>query len=230
MTKTAQLVKIKKICKHIFVNSMAKQKTKILVASTNRGKMAELSAMLEADVEWLTLADFDNIAEVAEDGETFEQNARKKALGYARATGYWTIADDSGLVVDALDGAPGIKSARFAAETTRGKDRAMIDRENTAKVLKLMKGVADEKRTARFVCNLCLAKEHEVLIQTQGVLEGVISEKETGENGFGYDPIFFVPDLQKTVAQLCSGEKNAISHRGKAINALKPLLEELLSK
>lgn len=203
---------------------------KILVASTNRGKMAELSAMLEADVEWLTLADFDNIAEVAEDGETFEQNARKKALGYARATGYWTIADDSGLVVDALDGAPGIKSARFAAETTRGKGRVMIDRENTAKVLKLMKAVADEKRTARFVCNLCLAKEHEVLIQTQGVLEGVISEKETGENGFGYDPIFFVPDLKKTVAQLSAEEKNAISHRGKAINALKPLLAELLSK
>ena len=203
---------------------------KILVASTNRGKMAELSAMLEADVEWLTLADFDNIEEVAEDGETFEQNARKKALGYARATGYWTIADDSGLVVDALDGKPGIKSARFAAETTRGKGRVVIDRENTAKVLKLMKAVADEKRTARFVCNLCLAKEHEVLIQTQGVLEGVISEKETGENGFGYDPIFFVPELKKTVAQLNSGEKNAISHRGKAINALKPLLAELLSK
>ena len=209
---------------------MAKQKTKILVASTNRGKMAELSAMLEADVEWLTLADFDNIEEIAEDGETFEQNARKKALGYARATGYWTIADDSGLVVDALDGQPGIKSARFAAETTRGKGRVVIDRENTAKVLKLMKGVADEKRKARFVCNLCLAKEHEVLIQTQGVLEGVISEKETGENGFGYDPIFFVPELKKTVAQLSSVEKNAISHRGKAINALKPLLEELLSK
>ena len=203
---------------------------KILVASTNRGKMAELSAMLEADVEWLTLADFDNIEEVAEDGETFEQNARKKALGYARATGYWTIADDSGLVVDALDGKPGIKSARFAAETTRGKGRAMIDRENTAKVLKLMKTVADEKRTARFVCNLCLAKEHEVLIQTQGMLEGVISEKETGENGFGYDPIFFVPELIKTIAQLSAEEKNAISHRGKAINALKPLLAELLSK
>ena len=203
---------------------------KILVASTNRGKMAELSAMLEADVEWLTLADFDNIAEVAEDGETFEQNARKKALGYARATGYWTIADDSGLVVDALDGKPGIKSARFAAETTRGKGREVIDRENMAKVLKLMKAVADEKRTARFVCNLCLAKEHEVLIQTQGVLEGVISEKETGENGFGYDPIFFVPELKKTVAQLSAEEKNAISHRGKAINALKPLLAELLSK
>ncbi len=203
---------------------------KILVASTNRGKMAELSAMLEANVEWLTLADFDNIEEVAEDGETFEQNARKKALGYARATGYWTIADDSGLVVDALDGKPGIKSARFAAETTRGKSREVIDRENTAKVLKLMKAVADEKRTARFVCNLCLAKEHEVLIQTQGMLEGVISEKETGENGFGYDPIFFVPELKKTVAQLSSEEKNAISHRGKAINAIKPLLAELLSK
>lgn len=203
---------------------------KILVASTNRGKMAELSAMLEANVEWLTLADFDNIEEVTEDGETFEQNARKKALGYARATGYWTIADDSGLVVDALDGKPGIKSARFAAETTRGKSREVIDRENTAKVLKLMKAVAHEKRTARFVCNLCLAKEHEVLIQTQGVLEGVISEKETGENGFGYDPIFFVPELKKNVAQLSSGEKNAISHRGKAINSLKPLLAELLSK
>ncbi len=199
---------------------------KILVATTNPGKIAELRAMLEADVKWLSLADFSDIAEVQEDGLTFTENACKKAIGYAKATGLWTIADDSGLVIDALEGGPGIESARFCGEES--EDRKLIDHKNIAKVLKLLEGVPTEKRTARFVCSLCLANPEEILIETQGTLEGLMTEKEIGENGFGYDPIFFVPHLNKTVAQLTHEEKNAISHRGNAIRKLKPLLDKLL--
>lgn len=182
--------------------------------------------MLDLDVNWLTLADFPDIPEVEEDGTTFIENACKKAIGYAITTGLWTIADDSGLVIDALDGAPGIESARFSGE--KNADRTLIDHKNIAKVLKLLKSVPTEKRTARFVCSLCLANPDQVLIQTQGTLEGLITEKEIGNNGFGYDPVFFVPNLDKTVAQLTREEKNAISHRGNAIRKLKPLLEEIL--
>jgi XTP/dITP diphosphohydrolase len=182
--------------------------------------------MLDADVSWLTLADFPGIAEVKEDGTTFIENASKKALGYAKATGLWTIADDSGLVIDALGGAPGIESARFSGQICA--DRTLIDHKNIAKVLELLKSVPAEKRTARFVCSLCLANPEQVLIQTQETLEGLITENEIGENGFGYDPVFFVPNLDKTVAQLTREEKNAISHRGNAIRKLKPLLTQLL--
>jgi len=207
------------------VNSVAK---KILVATTNPGKAAELQAMLDLDVSWLSLADFPGIPEVKEDGATFIENARKKAAGYAKATGLWIIADDSGLVIDALGGAPGIESARFSGQ--KGEDRKLIDHKNIAKVLKLLKGVPTEKRTASFVCSLCLTSPDQILIETQGTLEGLITEKEIGENGFGYDPVFFVPHLNKTVAQLTREEKNAISHRGSAIRKLKPLLEELLCR
>jgi XTP/dITP diphosphohydrolase len=201
-------------------------KRKILVASTNPGKVAELKAMLEADVKWVSLADFSDIAEVPEDGLTFTENACKKAIGYAKATDLWTIADDSGLVIDALQGGPGIESARFSGE--KNADRTLIDHKNIAKVLELLEGVPAEKRTARFVCSLCLASPEEILIEAQGTLEGLITEKEIGENGFGYDPIFLVPHLNKTVAQLTPEEKNAISHRGNATQKLKPLLAQLL--
>ena len=199
---------------------------KILVASSNPGKIGELRAMLEGDIEWLGLSDFDGIAEIEEDGLTFAENARKKAFGYAKAAGVWTLADDSGLVIDALDGAPGVKSARFAGE--KDADRSLIDHKNMAKVLKLLEGVPKEKRTARFVCCLCLVSPEKTLVETKGALEGLINDKPIGENGFGYDPIFFVPQLNKTVAQLTPEEKNAISHRGNAIKKLKPALEKLL--
>jgi len=201
-------------------------KRKILIATTNPGKIAELRAMLEADVKWLSLADFSDIAEVPEDGLTFVENACKKAIGYAKAAGLWTIADDSGLVIDALDGGPGIESARFCGQIC--DDRKLIDRQNSEKVLKLLEGVPVEKRTARFVCALCLASPEEILIETQGTLEGFINDRPVGENGFGYDPIFFVPESNMTVAQLTAEEKNAISHRGNAIRKLKPLLDKLL--
>jgi len=199
---------------------------KILVATTNAGKIAELKAMLAGDIEWAGLSDFEGIEKITEDGQTFAQNARKKALWYAAATGCWTIADDSGLVVDALGGQPGVKSARFSGE--KEADSKLLDHKNITKVLKLLEGEPRERRTARFICHICLAKPDQVLIETDGTLEGLIAEKEVGENGFGYDPIFFVPQLNKTVAQLTREEKNAVSHRGNAIRKLKPLLVELL--
>ena len=205
-----------------------KGRQRILVASTNPGKIAELRAMLDFDLEWLGLSDFSDIVEIKEDGSSFAENARKKAISYARATGLWTIADDSGLVVDALGGEPGIKSARFSGEKSRNDDGTLIDHRNIAKVLELLKGVPKEKRTARFFCCLCLASPEQILIETEGTLKGLITNKEIGKNGFGYDPIFFVPHLNKAVAQLTPEEKNAISHRGNAIRKFKPLLEELL--
>lgn len=115
---------------------------KILIATTNPGKIAELSAMLDADVQWVNLSDFKGIGEIKEDGQTFAENARKKALGYAKETGLWTIADDSGLVIDALGGQPGVKSARFSG--AKDKERTLIDHKNIAKVLKLLEGVPKE--------------------------------------------------------------------------------------
>ncbi len=214
---------------------MSERNREILVATGNPGKIVEIRAMLEADVRWLGLADLPPMAEIEEDGSTFAENARKKAAGYAEATGLWTLADDSGLVVDALGGAPGVKSARFSGEKPKDADshrdssrRTLIDHRNIAKALELLKDVPEEKRTARFVCRLCLASPERVLIETEGTLEGLITDREIGQNGFGYDPIFFVPHLNKTVAQLADEEKNAISHRGNAIRKLKPLLDELL--
>ncbi|MBN2020726.1 MAG: XTP/dITP diphosphatase [Sedimentisphaerales bacterium] len=199
---------------------------KILVASTNPGKLKELREMLAGDIEWVGLSDFPNVPEVKEDGKTFAENARKKALGYAKATGLWTLADDSGLVVDALGGQPGVKSARFSGD--KEAERGLLDHKNMAKVLNLLEGVPKDKRTARFVCCLCLAGPEKVLIETQGELEGIINEQQAGENGFGYDPVLFLPKLNKTVAQLTNTEKNAISHRGNAIRKFKPLIKNLL--
>ena len=207
---------------------MPDEKRKILVATTNPGKIVELQAMLGTDLRWLSLADFSEIPEIVEDGATFAENARKKALGYAQATGVWTIADDSGLVVDALDGAPGVKSARFSGDKEEEADKTLIDHRNIIKVLELLEGVPQEQRTARFVCRLCLASPGKILLETKGTLEGLIADREVGSQGFGYDPIFFVPHLKKTVAQLTREEKNAISHRGRAIRELKPPLDELL--
>jgi len=199
---------------------------RILVATTNPGKLTEIRAMLGGGIEWVGLGDLPKVGEIKEDGVTFAENARKKAFGYAKATGLWTIADDSGLVIDALGGKPGIESARFSK--AKDKNRKVVDCKNIAKVLELLKCVPKEKRTARFVCCLCLASSERVLVKTEGMLEGFIAEEGIGENGFGYDPIFFVPHLNKTVAQLTTEEKNAISHRGNALRKLKPLLAELL--
>ena len=203
--------------------------TQIVISTTNPGKIAELRAVLGEIVGWLSLADFPDVTPVEETGQTFADNARIKALGYANQTGLWAIADDSGLVIDALDGAPGIKSARFSGDKLPGEKAGLIDHRNIAKVLQLMQNVPPGKRSARFVCCLCLAAPGKILLEAEGTLQGLIIEREIGENGFGYDPIFFVPELNKTVAQLTADEKNAISHRGQAIRRLKPKLLEMLS-
>ena len=200
----------------------------ILVATTNPGKVRELRSMLGDDVEWKSLADFPDVSEVEEDGSTFAENARKKATEYALATGLWTLADDSGLVVDALGGAPGVNSARFSGQRAAGADRKTVDRKNNEKLLSLLKDVPEEKRTARFVCSLCLARPGEVLMETQGTVEGRIAAEPAGSGGFGYDPLFFVPSLGRTVAQLDDAQKNAISHRGNALRKLVPQLHDLL--
>ncbi len=199
---------------------------KILIATTNAGKLAELSAMLDEDIQWQSLKDFSDIAEVAEDGNSFAENAQKKALGYAKQTHQWTIADDSGLVIDALGGEPGVMSARYSGKKTA--DRGLLDYENMRKVLERLQGVETHRRTARFVCNICLADEDKILAQAEGVLEGLIAESPAGENGFGYDPIFYLPQFKKTVAQLEPTEKNTVSHRYQATVRLKLLLSDLL--
>lgn len=188
-----------------------------------------MRAMLGGAVAWQTLSDFPGVDEVEEDGATFAENARKKATEYAGATGLWTLADDSGLVVDALGGGPGVQSSRFSGDAGPGADRREIDRRNIAKLLRLLEGVPPEKRTARFVCHLCLASPERVLVETQGQVEGLIVDTPAGENGFGYDPVFFVGALGRTVAQLPDDEKNAISHRGNAIRRFIPLLNRLLA-
>lgn len=200
----------------------------ILLATTNPGKLAELSAMLGVDVAWKNLTDFPDVQTVEEDGRTFAENARKKALGYAAQMGLWTLADDSGLVIDALDGAPGVQSARFCGAAD-ARDRATIDRLNNARVLELLADVPDEQRTARFMCCLCLAEPGKVLAESQGTFEGQILRQARGENGFGYDPIFYVPDSGRTVAELSREQKNAISHRARAVAAMRPHLVRLLS-
>ncbi|NLH15373.1 MAG: RdgB/HAM1 family non-canonical purine NTP pyrophosphatase [Phycisphaerae bacterium] len=200
----------------------------ILVATGNPGKLVEISAMLDTPALWLTLRDFPGIQEVQEDGQTFEENARKKALGYAGQTGLWTLADDSGLVVDALKGEPGVHSARFCGHSTDTTDRKTIDRLNYEKVLDLLRNIPGSRRTGRFVCHLCLASPQKILLETHGQCEGLILDTPRGENGFGYDPIFFVPSLNRTIAELSTKEKNAVSHRGNAFIQFKPMLRKLL--
>ena len=173
---------------------------------------------------------FADVPEPAEVGSSFAENARQKALGYARATGGWCLADDSGLVVDALDGAPGVRSARYAEEDfPRGADRAARDAANNAKLLAALEGVGEADRTARFVCHLALADPRRVLIETFGTVEGRIAREPRGHNGFGYDPLFFLPQKGCTVAELPPGQKNAISHRGQAVRHFASLLKSFLS-
>lgn len=166
--------------------------------------------------EILSLASHPDAPDVEETGETFKENAILKATEYARFTGELTLADDSGLEVDALEGAPGVYSSRFAP----------TDAERNAKLLKLMENVPDDRRTARFRCVIAIVEPNGRIETTEGTVEGVIAHEPKGEHGFGYDPVFYVPELGKTMAELTSAEKNAISHRGKALEKAKKLLED----
>jgi len=194
----------------------------LLLATGNAGKIAEVRRMLDdLPVELKGLGDFPGIAAIDEDGASFAENAGKKALYYAQQTGLWTLADDSGLEVDALNGEPGIFSARFAG--AHGDDAA-----NNAKLVRALAGVSREKRTARFRCALALADPEAVRAMAEGAVEGLIIDDPRGHNGFGYDPHFFVPALGKTAAELAPAEKNRVSHRGQALAAMRPKIVSLM--
>ncbi len=199
----------------------------ILVATTNQGKILELRALLEDQARWLSLSDVGIDLDVEEDASTFSGNAKKKAMAYAQASGLWTLSDDSGLVVDALGGQPGVLSARFSGVNCA--DRGVVDQKNNEKLLVLLEDVPEPDRAARFMCCICVASPETVLIESQGAVEGRIARAPSGQGGFGYDPIFYLPSMKKTMAELGSAEKNAISHRGNAIKALKPALEKRLN-
>ncbi|MCP4711152.1 MAG: RdgB/HAM1 family non-canonical purine NTP pyrophosphatase, partial [Planctomycetes bacterium] len=160
----------------------------------------------------------DSIEPPVEDGETFADNARLKACYYGRMLNRLVLADDSGLIVDALEGQPGVYSARYAEG--EWADRREQDRANYEKLLTKLAGISKESRTARFCCSLCVARPATAMLEVEGFLEGLIAEEPLGENGFGYDPVFWLPDKNKMVAELDAEEKNKISHRGRALRKL----------
>ena len=194
----------------------------VLLATGNAGKLRELREIAAGSpLTFRGLADFPNVPEAVEDGATFAENARLKALHYAAATGSYTLADDSGLEVDALGGAPGVHSARYAGEPRS-------DAANNRKLLEALAGVPPEQRTARFRCAMALARAGAVLCESNGTVEGRITDEPRGENGFGYDPLFLVPALGQTVAELSADRKHALSHRGQALRAMLPRIKEVL--
>ena len=202
----------------------------IVLATANPGKLREMRQVLgDLPVRVAALDAFPDIDAPEETGRTFEENARLKALYYAERTGRWCLADDSGLVVDALDGAPGVHSARYAADRVPpDASRPQRDAANNARLLEELEGVPDERRTARFVCCLALAAGGRVLLETTGALEGRIGRRAAGENGFGYDPLFLATGSGRRVAELPPERKNAISHRGQAVRQFALDLGELL--
>ena len=184
---------------------------KILLGSKNKGKIQEFQeAFQDSQIEILSLNDFPECPDAPETGNSFEENASQKALFYQEFTGLPSLADDSGIEVDALGGAPGIYSARYAGEPAN-------DSANNQKLLENLEGIPSEKRTGRFVCVLALAKNGQIVQLSRGTAEGIVLEAPRGENGFGYDPLFFVPNLKKTMAELSITEKRQISHRGEAL-------------
>ena len=195
---------------------------KIVIATRNKHKVREIKKILkDPNVNILALDNFKNVPEAAEDGKTFEKNASKKAGIVSRYTHCLTIADDSGLEVDALGGRPGVKSARFAGKKSDyGK--------NNAKLLRMLKGVPFAKRKARFVCVVSIAKDGKVLDVARGTCSGRIGFELKGKTGFGYDPLFISPKHGKTFAELGPKIKNKISHRYKALAKAKSAIKRLL--
>lgn len=161
--------------------------------------------------------------DVEETGETLEENARLKALSAARATGYWALGEDTGLEVDALGGAPGVRSARYAVD-------GASDEDNNAKLLRELQGVTEAQRTARFRTVMALASPDGRVWTTEGRMEGLILSEPRGAGGFGYDPLFFSPQAGRTLAELSVKEKDAVSHRGKALRAMLSLIRDLVEK
>ena len=196
---------------------------KLVIATRNTGKLNEIKEIL-APLDWeiLSLQDFPGIPETIEDGATFAENAAKKAREVARQTGRLSIADDSGLVVDALQGRPGVFSSRYGGETA-------TDEERVQKLLAEMAGIPMGQRQAAFLCTIAVATPNGEVEVLEGECRGLIAFAPRGEHGFGYDPIFFLPELGKTMAEIDPEVKNRISHRARALEKLKVVLTRFLS-
>jgi len=200
------------------------KKVKLLVATRNSGKFREFRHYLAGlGLELVSLKHFPGWKESSEPFASFEENARHKALDAYRRTGLMALADDSGLELDALEGAPGARSARFAGKSAS-------DEENNCKLLRLLKGVPAKKRTARFRCVLALAVSEKQLKMVEGVARGFILLKPRGQKGFGYDPLFYEPRVGRTFSEMGVGEKLKVSHRGEALRKLRPVLKSLAAK
>ncbi|MGN7468398.1 XTP/dITP diphosphatase [Brevibacillus sp. SAFN-007a] len=192
---------------------------KVVLATRNQGKVKEFNRLF-ADYGWegISLAQYEGVPEVVEDGDTFEANALKKAIEISTYLQLPALGDDSGLEVDALDGRPGVYSARYAGEEA-------TDEENWRKLLNELADVPMEQRTARFRCTLAFVVPGEEPILATGACEGLIAREPKGTNGFGYDPVFYIPELDKRMAELLPEEKNRISHRAKAMQKLLEALK-----
>ncbi len=191
---------------------------KIIMATSNKDKVNEIRQMLSGtDIEIVSLKEAGVSINIEENGSSFDENAAIKANAVRDLTGQMAISDDSGLVIDYLGGAPGIYSSRFMGESTPYSEK-------NAAILEKLQGVPDEQRSARFVCSMAIAYPDGHTETVQGVMEGKIAHEIVGEGGFGYDPIFYLPEKGCTSAQLTASEKNAISHRGKALRKLVKIL------
>jgi len=194
----------------------------VVLATRNQHKVQEIQALLaDLPIHLLSLADFPDLPDVIEDGSTCQENAVKKARETAAGTGHWALADDTGLEVDALDGRPGVYAARYA-----GEDATYA--ENCEKLLEELKHIPVERRRARFLTVMALADPKGQTEVVEGQLQGQISEQFYGSQGFGYDPVFYVPKAHKTLAEMTLTEKNELSHRGQALRLAKDLLKRRL--
>lgn len=193
----------------------------ILLATSNAGKLRDFTgAAAPFGITIASIPNFSSLPQVVEDGATFEENARKKAESYSLAvSGELVLADDSGLEIDALGGAPGVYSARYAADEPHTAEGNTDDEANNARVLRELKSVLEQKRTARFICVLAVARDGQTVHTFRGAAEGVILDTPKGKNGFGYDPLFYFPQIGKSFAELSAEEKAQYSHRGAAFRA-----------
>jgi XTP/dITP diphosphohydrolase len=199
--------------KRVFMRSL-------LLATSNLHKLEEFRAIFsDIPLRLLSLSDLQLAIEVEETGTTFAENAEMKARSYAQVSNILTLADDSGLEIDALGGAPGVRSARYLGSETSYEERFNV-------ILEQLKGFPVDQRTARFRCVIALAEPSATIHMVEGVVEGVIADRPRGTNGFGYDPIFYIPELGKTFAELAPEYKNRISHRARAAQSARKLLED----
>ncbi len=193
---------------------------KVIFATGNENKLREIREITaDMDIEIVSMKDAGYYTDVEETGTSFEENSYLKASAIAKKCGLPTLADDSGLEIDYLGGEPGIYSSRYMGEDTPYPVK-------NAELLKRMEGVPDEERTARFVCAICYVRPDGTSETVRATMEGIVAHKIAGENGFGYDPIFFLPDKGCTSAELSREDKNAISHRGKALRMMRDILEK----